>query len=724
MKPLSEFFQVIAEVMMCMDKDTRHVLEILSPEGPHETISIAAEQAAPVADLAAFAQHLAGFSREDYYEDEPYDLLVRSSQFAFNQYDQFASVLLKAAHAAGVEKGIAEASVQMYREIYMEMPGEASSILSAIQAAATDEAHKDKVSVLSIPCGSGKSTALTKLIHNVIQRDNGEGLIIVTDSIERMSDYWDPANNNPAFDDALVRFVRQNQNKVAVINSQNFDQMKARQYYAPVIVLTTQRYFGWTPERMKDFLRWEKGTRPLIIFDEAPYLSRERDVTVATISAVSSALRMCIEATDDESRSAKHNAIALWEEIRSKLLALMDKLEYTPELEYAFIPGKENDAFADFLAYVWKHRSKLDTNVLKIVQMAEDVMRLLQGWGVYSHRNTKESGRYESKFTVHVDYRDHLTELGAKVIVLDGTADVSPMYNEDYVHMLPTRSYTRSLSYLTIKLCDLPTGASDLRDNSLETARMIRRYLAAATNEDGHLVIFSSEKMEAAFRHCGCDNEHTGHFNNIKGLNTYSSAVNIAQVGVNRKPPVDYLVLDLARSEEVRIQLAEESVGGDMVAAMDNARKALNYSKATMTHHVLADMEQNMYRGIIRNAGNTQLFTYYVFFDHQQYVDLIKEICNRYTPLGAKVEIVKRSTIEAYKPRSVVEQRIEATEEFLKRWDGSAVKQRAIYSELQMNRADFNNMLTHEKAQRLKQQIEEYKNRAKAAGYPMGWLIK
>ena len=480
---------------MCTDKDSRHPIEILAPEGPHETISIAAEQAAPMTDLAAFTEHLSSFTREDYYSDAPYDLLVRSSQFSWNQYDQFAAVLLKAAHAVGAEQGTVEAAIQMYRDIFIDMAGEANTILSAIQTAAADEDHKDMVSVLSIPCGSGKSTALTRLIHDVIRRNDGKGLLIVTDSVERTNDYWNPEKENPSFDDGLLRFIRQNQNKVAVISSQNYDQMKIKQHYAPVAIITTQRYFSWTPERIKEHLRWKEGTRPLIIFDEAPYLSTERDVTAATINAIDSALRMCIEAADEESCSAKHKAISLWEKIRSMLFVLMDKLEYTPDLQYAFIPGAENDELKAFLAYVQEHRSELDTNTVKIVQMAEDVMRLLQGWGVYSHRGTQKSGKYESKFTVHVDYRELLMESGAKVIVLDGTADVSPMYDEDYIHKLPTRSYSRSLSYLKIKLCDLPTGESDLRSDPVETAKMIHAYLKAATGNDRNLVVFSSERM-------------------------------------------------------------------------------------------------------------------------------------------------------------------------------------------------------------------------------------
>ena len=146
---------------MCTVKDTRHPIGILAPEGPHETISIAAEQAAPMADLAASSEQLSLFTREDYYGDAPYDLLVRSSQFSWNQYDQFAAVLLKAALAVGADAEVVRNTIGMYRDIYMTMPGDDNDILSVIRAAVQDEANVDKVSVLSIPCGSGKSTALT-----------------------------------------------------------------------------------------------------------------------------------------------------------------------------------------------------------------------------------------------------------------------------------------------------------------------------------------------------------------------------------------------------------------------------------------------------------------------------------------------------------------------------------------------------------------------------------
>lgn len=700
----------------------QHPIESLAAQVPVEVISIADEQAAAMANLISFTEAVQAFTCEDYYKDEPYDLLVRSSQYSWNQFDQFAAVLIAAAVKTGMEERLVRDSVSLYRLLYIETPHDANDILSAIQHAAQDKEHADKVSVLSIPCGSGKSTALTRLISEVLERNDGEGLIIVTDSVDRMKEYWKPDTRNPAFDDVLLAFIKRHEDQVAVMNRDNYDSMRRQQWHKPVVVLTTQRYFSWSPERVKELLRWDGGTRPLIIFDEAPYLSVERDVTAATINKVAAALRMGIEAMDDASREAKEWAITFWEDVRAKLLAQMDELEYMPDLQYACIAGEENDGLDAFLANVHENRSKLDTDKDRIVDMVEDVALLLKDWGVYSHRGTAQSGQYESKYTVHVDHRDLVTGLDAKVIVLDGTATVSPMYDEDYVYMSPTRDFIRSLAYLTIRICDVPTGESELRGNAGETAKMIRSYLAHATGVDRDLVIFSSKKMEESFRAAGFDKEHTGHFNNIKGLNSYSRAVNIAQVGLNRKPPIEYLALDLARNADVREQLIADTAAEGYIAAMDKAREALDYSRETMTRHVLADMEQNMYRGVIRNAANTKPYTYYVFIEHAHYQQLIAAIKERYEPLGATVELVSRETVEAYRPQGTMSQRIKAMKDWLENWDGSPVRQSKVYAKLGMTRTDFNNMLAQEAARDLKRQLDEAKACAKAAGLKTGWM--
>ena len=707
-----------------MTTPEKHPLEILAPDGPHETIIAAEEQAAPMADVAAFAEALKGFSQEDYCGDAPYDLLVRSSQYAWNQFDQFAAVLINAAVKTGMEEKDVREAVALFRYLYVESAGEASDILSAIKLAAEDKDHADKVSVLGIPCGSGKSTALTRLIREVLTRNDGNGLIIVTDSIDRMDEYWKPGSTNPGFDDALLHFIARHKDQVAVINSKNYDTMRSKQYYAPVVVLTTQRYFSWTPERVKEMLHWEGGMRPLIIFDEAPYLSEERAVTVETINMVATALRMGIEAAEEASRAEKYRAIEMWEQIRTRLLAEMDELEYTPGLQYAYIAPKEDVVLDAFLAYVRENHSKLDADKKHVTQMVEDVAQLLTGWGIYSHRGIAATDKYESKYTVHADHRDLVTDIGAKVIVLDGTAGVSPMYDEDYVHMIPARDFARSLSCLTIRLCDVPTGEQDLRDNAAATAKMIRDYLANATRWDRDLVIFSNQKLEKAFRSLGFDKEHTGHFNNIKGLNTYSRALNIAQVGLNRKPPVEYMTLDLARKQDVREQLAEDTIVAGPIASMGKARESMDYSRDTMTRHVLADMEQNLYRGAIRNASNTKPFTYYVFFDHASYQPLIAAIRQRYEPLGATVEVVERDKVEAHRPQDNALARVALLEKWYDRWDGKPKKRSKLIDELHMTRVEFDAALRKKEATELAAKLRAAADYAKRNGCKTGWYMK
>lgn len=68
--------------------------------------------------------------------------------------------------------------------------------------------------MLSIPCGSGKSTALTRLISEVLARNDGEGLIIVTDSVDRMKEYWKHDTRNPAFDDVLLSFIKRHEKQL------------------------------------------------------------------------------------------------------------------------------------------------------------------------------------------------------------------------------------------------------------------------------------------------------------------------------------------------------------------------------------------------------------------------------------------------------------------------------------------------------------------------------
>ena len=59
-----------------------------------------------------------------------------------------------------------------------------------------------------------------------------------------------------------------------------------------------------------------------------------------------------------------------------------------------------------------------------------------------------------------------------------------------------------------------------------------------------------------------------------------------------------------------------------------------------MYHSILADIEQNLYRTKIRNIDNTDIVTYTILFNTNQYKQLIDLLKNRYGSLGANINVI------------------------------------------------------------------------------------
>ena len=66
------------------------------------------------------------------------------------------------------------------------------AILKLIDASATDEEHRRHPDLLCIPCGIGKSTAVSWRIRETLCRNDGHGLIAITDDIKRLNGYLTP----------------------------------------------------------------------------------------------------------------------------------------------------------------------------------------------------------------------------------------------------------------------------------------------------------------------------------------------------------------------------------------------------------------------------------------------------------------------------------------------------------------------------------------------------
>lgn len=310
------------------------------------------------------------------------------------------------------------------------------------------------------------------------------------------------------------------------------------------------------------------------------------------------------------------------------------------------------------------------------------------------------------------------------MIVLDGTADLSPMYNEDYIYRLPNRQFLRSLSYLTLVLCDLDTTLRQFKTPHNTLPQMITRYLRAATSHDPNLVLFTHQATEAQFTAQCFDKGHTGHFNNIKGLNSYASATNIAQIGLNRMPSAAYLTIDLAHDEAARTRLDETVTYEDAAQITQQISTEMEYNIRTAVGYMLADIEQNFYRSAIRRSDNLQPVTYYLFFNHRTNQLLIDTIRERYTHLGAKISVVEKAELERYRPMGTIQMNIARIQRWYEEWDGTAVKRKSILEQTGLTAAQYNRLIRHPDASQIKDLLTKAALKAHSMGKPQGWYAK
>ena len=693
---------------------------------------------------------------------DPYNFLLEATGYRVGLFNQYAAEMLKIVQNKTDDAEELEYIKQqiLFRKLSdVPFTDETNDIVQYIEKIESETNNTEKVSVLPLICGSGKSSALTRLIRQTVVRvryaqnsykqakeDNEKhpdveyvpdateqdfnGLLVITDSKERLNKLWrpDPENKNVS---ELDRCVSEDcgEQWVTIITEDN-SQEEWKQRKTPVLCITTQRYFGWKKEEIEKHLEWEDENgvhkRPLIIFDEQPYLNEVRDISVKTINDIDTALRTCLD--DECDVEKKRWCCEQWTMFRDWFFALLQHYEYDyigaddKKLDTLYCPPQDHDITEDddkFFAFIEDNRKKIRAKCYEAYNNLYTVKQWMNSWSIFSHRDYK-TGEYSNKFLVYIDNRDKVTGLGAKVIVLDGTGNISPMYmgQEDYVDICDGTNFLRSLSYLTIQLGDLDTSKEAFRRNEIDIGKTVLAYLKQHGYEKAKTVFFTYKGKENKFqaRVNGKLIPNVAHFGDIRGKNDFTSETAFAQVGINRMQPVQYLVHVLARHEDMLEDLAgrEPESMYDQIQAIYQDDRYIEF----MTVHVLADIDQCMFRSAIRNADNLDSVVYYIFYKQSQYPALREAIESRYKKLGAHVEPIKQNDIldavdagrNAWKLR-----------QWFSKWDGKPIKQNALCLSLSMSRSSFNSALRRDKE--LAMIFKVLNQNAKNAGYRGAWYM-
>ncbi len=488
----------------------------------------------------------------------------------------------------------------------------------------TNERDDSTVTTVPLRCGSGKSTYIHEHIREGCTSDSTDGAIIVTDSVKRLCEYDHPE------DDPLDSLLREYPNDICIITADNAQTEIRRQATCKFLLMTTQRYFRFTREELKNLLRYNKGKRTTIIFDERPSFKETRTLTEKDFNDVDSALKLGLDDTVDQVEKAW--CISQWGRLRDMITSKMDSYEKNiPKAKFSlWHKNDERGMTVDdsrFMRFIEDCRAKISTQkfvdayriILAVKQLSED-------GAVFSCAKTK-SGEYRKWFSLAIDNREKLIGLGAKVFVLDATADIDPIYQADYVRIVNCEKFNIPLPNLHIRIADINTSKNRIcagNDKAKRTLDAIKKDISEKTP---NTPIFTFKQIEKEF-----PAHPTKHFGNIKGFNDARTCDSIVQVGVNRYREVEYFLMGDFSPDKMGYlkSLSPEKSVEEFDKIFKFHEKAVVSIRDTMTNAILTDIEQNLFRGAIRNMEYTGNYLYTMYFKARTYADLIEKMTERY----------------------------------------------------------------------------------------------
>lgn len=484
-----------------------------------------------------------------------------------------------------------------------------------------------KIDVFGIPCGLGKSRYIRYLISDYINKN--EGLVVVTDSIERLTDYTQDEN-----DKKLTEYINSNRNKIALLTNNNFLEEIEALHYKKIVLLSTQRYFMMTKSEIIDTLiNYKYGQRQKIVFDERPYTYQLLRVDIRTVDEIDIAFHQRLDNT--VSVEDKEWIINQWEKFSTTFKNLLKSYEeqntgYQLNLWHrAGNPPSITEDDERFRSIINRYRKELNSeqydtykNICAALQIVEDGARFV------STKKSKSSGNYDTFFQVLIDNKELLIDLPAKTYVLDGTDDI-PDYDLYFINKVDCSRFQRTYPNLTIRFVDVPnTNKINLTGRgSKTTLKTISDYINSLP-----------EKVDCVFSH-----QSTGrifkkhfkfrHFGKIRGFNDFKQMTNLLQVGLYRFPDYSYQDIALFALVHSKIGLAED------ISKEGQARKTIDVTN----RYLAADLEQNLMRSKIRNVDCNEPVIYTVLLNVKAYSDLIEIIRKRFPK--AKIEIVDTPSI-------------------------------------------------------------------------------
>ena len=502
------------------------------------------------------------------------------------------------------------------------------------------------VDLIPAPCGIGKSYSMTVQISEALRKHSG-GIILVTDEIERMHQYVKAKDKQSYLSD----YIQRNRDRILIYEAANAKIDRDKLYKRPILIMSTQRYFNLSRDAVIDLTDTYIPKRHVFIDERAPLAETIR-IDLGVLNDIDTILNQRLDNTATE----KEWLIQQWRNLRTRYDGYMQKYENSHndyELKLWHV-DTDNHATTDddrFIHLIFQtYGEKLRRGDNDFFKKIKAVLQMVTEGALFISRrkpNSKSSNEYCNFFLVTLDHRDLLLDIGSKTVILDGTGELDPVYNAWYINRVDCAEFQRDLSCLTINIVDVNTSRNAIAKSPeankklkaiIEYAQTLPKVDAVFTYGYGKAGEISDTKtVEREFHNAGFA---TGHFGALKGSNKYKDLTDIVQVGLNRIPDEYYFAMAI---HNIANRYPPDKVNYGAVNFGHAARRI-------MIQSILADLEQNIYRGAIRNADNTKQQVYTLIYkakpqidkdgkDNNELSELTEEIKERYQSMGATVNI-------------------------------------------------------------------------------------
>ncbi|MCI6652768.1 MAG: hypothetical protein MSH11_05020 [Ruminococcus sp.] len=541
-----------------------------------------------------------------------------------------------------------------------------STVIDFLHNTINTRDDKERVKVVPLPCGTGKTTYIQYLIRQIASQcryvegevkcgfnfnDGGNGVLIVTDRVRRLDEYFGGRESDFFH---MVRLFS------TVITESNSITAFAEQYNKPILLMTTQRYLSLTKEEINNLSSWRGGCRTKIIIDESVDTFRFPFIDNETLEKVSIALHKIPTVFNGTNINEEREwVISEWKSLSETLLKDFCEFEkigtntvylwYKPNL---ISISRDDNRFFSLI------NSRKNNELKEVYNHILSVKNLIEEGGLFTcsklRCSTDSVTPYHKGVFIISSNMDKLTNLNASVFILDGTAEIDCRYNLKNVEILNVgESFSRAYPMLNINFVNLKTNKSYIAIKNKEDRRRYIELIKDYSKQIRPDVIFTYLKFEKEFD--GIANG-LSHFGNIDGSNDFRERTNFVQVGINRLQPVQYLLRYLATRRDCLYRLKEKPIQEQNIflnklrnyLKEDSFCKGCSFQqddclKTVVMYSLARDLEQAILRSKIRNKNCNDNVTYTVLIDTVSYADLISIITDRFPK--ATINVLPKPTI-------------------------------------------------------------------------------